>query len=64
MGKSQYKKKTKVRRHDPIRLPDSHLGSGNGEGKANPTKEKQMLPILEKVKPSPSCQARLCDIKP
>ncbi|WWC60440.1 uncharacterized protein I303_103012 [Kwoniella dejecticola CBS 10117] len=50
MGKSQYKKKTQGRRHNPIRVPDAHLGSGKGEGKADPDKEKQMLPILNKLK--------------
>ncbi|WWC88040.1 uncharacterized protein L201_002943 [Kwoniella dendrophila CBS 6074] len=50
MGKSQYKKKTQGRRHNPLRVPDAHLGSGKGEGKADPAKEKQMLPILNKLK--------------
>ena len=54
MGKSQYKKKT---RPNPIRVPDSHLGPGNGEGQAEPAKEKQMLPILGKVGPL-SCPAQ------
>jgi len=49
MGKSQYKKKTAQRRHNPIRVPDSHLGGGKGDGKADPAKEKQMLPVLNKV---------------
>lgn len=46
MGKSQYKKKTQGRRHNPIRVPDAHLGAGKGE---NAAKEKEMLPILNKV---------------
>ncbi|WVQ78675.1 hypothetical protein IAT38_000762 [Cryptococcus sp. DSM 104549] len=50
MGKAQYKKKTQEWRHNPVRVPDSHLGSGKGEGKADPAKEKQMLPILKKLK--------------
>lgn len=49
MGKAQYKKKTAPKRHNPIRVPDAHLGGGRAEGKANPTKERQMLPILDKV---------------
>ena len=49
MGKSQYKKKARGWRHNPIRVPDTHLGAGKGEGKVNPAKERQMLPILEKV---------------
>lgn len=49
MGKAQTKKKTDAsRRHNPIRVPDAHLGGGRVEGK-NPTKERQMLPILDKV---------------
>nr|XP_019011947.1 uncharacterized protein I206_02784 [Kwoniella pini CBS 10737]OCF50728.1 hypothetical protein I206_02784 [Kwoniella pini CBS 10737] len=50
MGKSQYKKKTQGWRHNPLRVPDAHLGGGKGEGKADPNKEKQMLPILNKLK--------------
>ncbi|RXK39662.1 hypothetical protein M231_03016 [Tremella mesenterica] len=53
MGKTQYKKKTQAWRHNPIRVPDSHLGSGKAAGKVDPTKEKQMLPVLQKLK-SPS----------
>jgi hypothetical protein len=49
MGKAQYKKKTQQWRHNPIRVPDAHLGGGKGEGKADPAKEKQMLPVLKKV---------------
>ncbi|WWC96818.1 hypothetical protein V866_003693 [Kwoniella sp. B9012] len=50
MGKAQYKKKTQGRRHNPLRVPDAHLGGGKGDGKADPAKEKQMLPILNKLK--------------
>jgi hypothetical protein len=49
MGKQQTKKKTQAWRHNPIRVPDAHIGAGKGEGKADPGKEKQMLPILKKV---------------
>lgn len=49
MGKAQVKKKTQGWRHNPVRVPDSHLGSGKAEGRADPQKEKQMLPILNKV---------------
>ena len=51
MGKSQYKKKTQGRRHNPIRVPDSHLGRGKGDGTADPAKEQQMIPVLSKVRP-------------
>ena len=50
MGKSQYKKKTHAQRHNPVRVPDSHLGSGKAVGQADPAKEQQMLPILGKVR--------------
>jgi hypothetical protein len=49
MGKSQTKKKTRGERHNPMRVPDTHLGGGKGEGKADPAKEKEMLPIFTKV---------------
>ncbi|WVO14721.1 hypothetical protein L204_102359 [Cryptococcus depauperatus] len=49
MGKAQTKKKTQGWRHNPVRVPDTHLGGGKGEGKADPQKEKQMLPILKKL---------------
>lgn len=49
MGKQQTKKKTQRWRHNPIRVPDDHLGGGSGVGKVEAGKEKQMLPILQKV---------------
>ena len=49
MGKSQVKKKTHGRRHNPMRVPDAHLGSGKGAAPLDGSKEKQMLPILNKV---------------
>jgi hypothetical protein len=52
MGKAQKKKKTQAWRHNPIRVPDSHLPSGKGEVPADPSKEKQMLPVLNKVCPA------------
>ncbi|KAK8861699.1 hypothetical protein IAR55_002522 [Kwoniella newhampshirensis] len=50
MGKAQYKKKTQGWRHNPLRVPDAHLGGGKAEGKADPAKEKQMIPVLNKLK--------------
>ncbi|WVF66035.1 hypothetical protein IAT40_000773 [Kwoniella sp. CBS 6097] len=50
MGKAQVKKKTQGRRHNPLRVPDAHLGGGKAEGKADPAKEQQMLPVLKKLK--------------
>jgi hypothetical protein len=49
MGKAQVKKRT-AKRHNPIRVPDAHLGGGRADGKANPDKEKQLLPVLQKLK--------------
>ncbi|ODN74945.1 hypothetical protein L198_08196 [Cryptococcus wingfieldii CBS 7118] len=49
MGKAQTKKKTQGWRHNPVRVPDAHLGAGKGEGKANPAKAEQMLPVLKKL---------------
>ena len=54
MGKSQVKKKTRGIRHNPIRVPDSHLGGGKGNGKADPAKEREMLPVLNKVGLNPA----------
>ena len=50
MGKSQTKKKTAGRRHNPMRVPDAHLGSGKVDGKVDGAKEQQMLPVLKKVR--------------
>ena len=50
MGKAQKKKKTQAWRHNPVRVPDSHLPAGKGEGSADPSKEKQTGPVLAKVR--------------
>ena len=49
MGKSQTKKKTRGERHNPMRVPDAHLGSGSAQGKADPVKERELLPVFNKV---------------
>lgn len=59
MGKAQKKKKTQAWRHNPIRVPDAHLPSGKGQGQADPVKEKQMLPVLNKVRPNSTARASL-----
>lgn len=51
MGKAQYKKKTAAKRHNPIRVPDAHLGAGRIDGKVDSEKEKQMIPVMAKVRP-------------
>ncbi|KAJ9092614.1 hypothetical protein QFC19_008652 [Naganishia cerealis] len=50
MGKDQYKKKTQSerRRHNPIRVPDAHLGHGVPAA-VKKGKEEAMLPILKKL---------------
>ncbi|KAL7420131.1 hypothetical protein Q5752_005097 [Cryptotrichosporon argae] len=50
MGKAQYKKRTTEKRHNPIRVPDAHLGGGKEAGQADPRKAEQVLPILAKLK--------------
>jgi cation transport regulator ChaB len=47
MGKSQYKNKTR-RRHNPIRVPDAHLGTGAAAA-AKAAKEQDVLPVIKKV---------------
>jgi hypothetical protein len=49
MGKSQTRKKTQAWRHNPIRVPDAHLGHGKVAGQGQEGKESQLLPILGKV---------------
>ena len=52
MGKQQQTKKKQDRRearHNPVRVPDAHLGQGAGSAKAHPAKEQALLPIIEKV---------------
>ena len=32
-----------------MRVPDAHLGSGSAQGKADPVKERELLPVFNKV---------------
>ncbi|CED85341.1 Armadillo-type fold [Phaffia rhodozyma] len=48
MGKHQQKKKTSKARHNPVRVPDSHLQHGLASG-ASKDKQEQVLPILAKL---------------
>ena len=61
MGKSQTKKKTAARRHNPMRVHDWHLGSGKVDGKVDGAKEQQMLPVLKKVSPAWGVQGGVTD---
>ncbi|KAJ7597426.1 armadillo-type protein [Mycena floridula] len=47
MGKSQ--KKKAMRRHNPMRVPDSHLPKGLSAAASSSTKTEAILPILQKM---------------
>lgn len=47
MGKSQ--KKRMMRRHNPMRVPDSHLPHGLASAESASTKKEAILPIIRKV---------------
>ncbi|KAL4253634.1 Armadillo-like helical [Abortiporus biennis] len=55
MGKSQ--KKRQMRRHNPMRVPDSHLPKGLAGATASSSKNEQILPILQKME-SPDASDR------
>lgn len=48
MGKSQKKKAT--RRHNPVRVPDTHLPRGLASASSNSSKNDAILPIIQKVR--------------
>jgi hypothetical protein len=47
MGKSQ--KKRSMRRHNPMRVPDSHLPHGLATASSTSSKNQEVLPIIQKV---------------
>ena len=47
MGKSQ--KKRSMRRHNPMRVPDSHLPKGLASATSSSNKTEAVLPIIKKV---------------
>lgn len=47
MGKAQ--KKRQMRRHNPMRVPDSHLPKGLDSASSSSSKKEAILPILQKV---------------
>ncbi|KAI0714810.1 ARM repeat-containing protein [Earliella scabrosa] len=47
MGKSQ--KKRSMRRHNPMRVPDSHLPKGLASASASSSKNEAILPIIQKM---------------
>ena len=48
MGKSQ--KKRSMRRHNPMRVPDSHLPKGLAAASSSSNKAGAVLPIIQKVR--------------
>lgn len=48
MGKDQ--KKRAMRRHNPIRVPDSHLPTGLAAAASTSSKSDAILPIIQKVR--------------
>ncbi|OCH95725.1 ARM repeat-containing protein [Obba rivulosa] len=48
MGKSQQKKR-QTRRHNPMRVPDSHLEKGLAAASASSRKNEVILPIIQKM---------------
>ncbi|KAJ3778269.1 armadillo-type protein [Lentinula raphanica] len=55
MGKSQ--KKRSMRRHNPMRVPDSHLPKGLASASLTSTKNEAILPIIQKME-SPDASDR------
>ncbi|KIK70596.1 hypothetical protein GYMLUDRAFT_65816 [Collybiopsis luxurians FD-317 M1] len=55
MGKSQ--KKKSMRRHNPMRVPDSHLSKGLAAASSTSTKNESILPIIQKME-SPDASDR------
>jgi hypothetical protein len=47
MGKSQ--KKKAMRRHNPMRVPDSHLPTGLASASKSSSRTNEILPIIQKV---------------
>lgn len=47
MGKSQ--KKRSMRRHNPMRVPDSHIPHGLASASSTSSKTQEILPIIQKV---------------
>ena len=48
MGKAQ--KKKAMRRHNPVRVPDSHLPHGLATASESSSKANEILPIIQKVR--------------
>ena len=48
MGKSQ--KKKQMRRHNPVRVPDTHIPHGLDSASASSSKKEAIIPIIQKVR--------------
>ncbi|TCD71129.1 hypothetical protein EIP91_012077 [Steccherinum ochraceum] len=56
MGKSQ--KKKQMRRHNPMRVPDSHLPKGLAGASASSSKSEAILPIIQKMESVDSAERK------
>ncbi|KAF8971665.1 armadillo-type protein [Flammula alnicola] len=56
MGKSQ--KKKVMRRHNPMRVPDSHLPKGLASASQSSSKSNEILPILQKMESTDSSERK------
>ncbi|KAK2461461.1 hypothetical protein APHAL10511_005924 [Amanita phalloides] len=56
MGKAQ--KKRAMRRHNPMRVPDSHLPSGLESASQTSSKKEAVLPIIQKMKSSDATERK------
>ncbi|KAI0706300.1 ARM repeat-containing protein [Cerioporus squamosus] len=56
MGKSQ--KKRSMRRHNPMRVPDSHLPQGLASASASSSKSEAILPIIQKMESVDSAERK------
>ncbi|THV01428.1 ARM repeat-containing protein [Dendrothele bispora CBS 962.96] len=56
MGKSQ--KKKSMRRHNPVRVPDSHLPKGLSSASSTSSKNEAILPIIQKMESADSTERK------
>ncbi|KAK7695114.1 hypothetical protein QCA50_002304 [Cerrena zonata] len=56
MGKSQ--KKKQMRRHNPVRVPDSHIPHGLDSASASSSKKEAILPIIQKLESVDSAERK------
>ncbi|KAL0951711.1 hypothetical protein HGRIS_008386 [Hohenbuehelia grisea] len=56
MGKAQ--KKRAMRRHNPMRVPDSHLPKGLASASSTSSKSQEILPILQKMESTDAAERK------